>query len=450
MALRRIVHVAGGVALKRPVFLRFAASAPRLTEDVAVEFRALGLRAELAAAVESLGLNTTTGIQTAAFPLVAGGHDAVLGAGTGTGKTLAYLLPVLQQLKTAEEAGGSSAVLPHRPPALVLVPSHELALQVLGVLKALAHHAKFRSAAISRKKVPDTPLDIVVSTPSRLLEARKRNQIFLSAVQHVVLDEVDTLLDPSFESETLGVLLSCKPTFLGRNNPNNRNAQCIAVGATLKAHTVDVLQRAMPEAKWVMSPSLHTAPASIRHKFVQITAGTTKFEALVDFLRYAPYRQIMIFVNKIETAVWLGRTLQEGSVACALLHGGLPRSVRMDELFKFRSGALSVLVCTDIASRGIDLEELDCVVMYDFPKTVSEYLHRAGRTGRAGKEGFVVSLVSKGERKFAHAVRQDLSAKAPQQGLYREAHKRARASKTKARLPAPVSANRSRGSRTRR
>mmetsp|Transcript_34078 Transcript_34078/g.55196 ORF Transcript_34078/g.55196 Transcript_34078/m.55196 type:complete len:565 (-) Transcript_34078:155-1849(-) len=368
-------------------------------------FSSLGLRSEVVNAVNGLGISTPTDIQEKAIPQILKGKDVVLFAQTGTGKTLGYLLPVIDQLRQEEESGEITR-LENRPRALVIVPNRELALQVLSVGKSLSHLVKFRSIALigGQKEKPQTtalsiPHDLLIATPGRLLEHRKKGHVFFTQVRHVVIDEADTLLDAEFFKEVKELITPIK----GNMEHREQETQFIFASATLSSQVKSLLKQEFPVATVIEAKGAHRNVKHLRQSFVDVPVNG-KQEALLTAIRNSSAQHVLVFCNTISSARSTEHFLRESGHSTANYHGGILPREREAEFGKFQSGQARILVCTDIASRGLDTTQVSHVIMFDFPRSAIDYIHRAGRTGRAGSIGLVTNLVTKHDKPLVAAI----------------------------------------------
>lgn len=382
-------------------------------------FAALGIRSELCTALNEFGITNPTKVQQRGIPAILGGVDIILGAATGSGKTYAYLLPVISMMKVAEEmrgVGDPPLRVAHRPRSIVLLPTRELAEQVLSVSKALSHRAKFRvlgtnsgTGSTGLKKLKDvlarSPTDILVSTTGRLIQLLDAKVVDLRSVKHVIIDEVDTLFDEGFGPELDRILQICR----SRGNAAER-PQFIAVGATHPNAAEKLYKLQFPSAKRI-NVDLHVAPPGLDARFIHTTPDR-KLQELTALLgeskKHGHLRggRIIIFCNTIDSARFVEHFLSESGYTTASVHGNIPPHRRQEEFQAFKNSKVQLLVCTDVAARGLDNLDVAHVVLFDFPTSAVDYIHRAGRTARAGAKGRVTSFVLKRDLALARAVEQ--------------------------------------------
>lgn len=383
-------------------------------------FEELGVGQELLDALREMNIHQPTEIQTMAMPEVMRGGDVLLASHTGSGKTLAYLLPLVQKLKD-EERDGTTTRNRH-PRALVMGPTRELTHQVLQVTKSLAHHAKFRSAGISgggklkvQKEALMNPLDLVVGTPGRILQHVEDGNLFLGDMKYLILDEADTMFDAGFGPEIRKIIRPLK-------SREKEDGQCVLVSATLTQPVQKLLAQEFPSMRTVFTDTLHKSVAEAKHSFVQVPASENKLRMLEDLIRGDVQRgkRVMVFCNTVGSCRAVDHHLQEGGFRTVNYHGDMPREDRTASLKEFAvdEAAVPILVCTDLAARGLDFDKsVEHVIMFDFPLNPVDYIHRTGRTARAGGRGRITSLVIKRDLVLAQRIEQAIRENAPLDAL---------------------------------
>ncbi len=369
-------------------------------------FESLGLAPALLRALAEQGYATPTPIQSAAIPLVLEGHDLMAGAQTGTGKTAAFALPLLQKL------GVDSAAQNHkpqrRPRALILTPTRELAAQVHDNLRSYGKHLQVRTAAVfggvgmgGQIQTLRRGMDIVVATPGRLIDHMQRRNVDLSGIEILVLDEADRMLDMGF-MPALKQILAVLP----------RDRQTLLFSATLAPEIKALAAQFMHDPKSVQIATAHSVAAGVSHRVHPVDAGR-KRELLLDLLAADSRRQTLVFARTKHGSDKLCKFLGQHGFRVAAIHGNKSQGQRTRALADFKHGKTTVLVATDIAARGLDIAQLPAVVNYDLPMVAQDYVHRIGRTGRAGAEGLALSLVSREEegllRDIRRLLKQDLA-----------------------------------------
>ena len=348
-------------------------------------FISLGLAPTLAQAAAELGFTAPTPIQLEAIPAVLGGADLLATAQTGSGKTAAFALPLLQRLQSGP------VHTPRRVRALVLVPTRELAAQVGEVLRSLAQHLPSRPRiAVAFGGVSINPqlmalrggADVMVATPGRLLDLVEHNALRLSAVELLVLDEADRLLDLGFADELDRVLalLPAKRQNLFFSATFPPAVEALAGGLLRDPQRVDV-------------PAPAQAEAVVLQRAIAVDASR-RTQLLRQLIKDNGWERVLVFVATQYAAERLASKLHHGDLFATSFHGGLSQGARKQALQEFKEKRWDVVVTTDLAARGIDIAQLPVVVNFDLPRSAVDYVHRIGRTGRAGESGLAVSFVS--------------------------------------------------------
>jgi ATP-dependent RNA helicase RhlE len=355
-------------------------------------FVSLGLSPSLSHPLARLGYTTPTPVQLTSIPIVLSGRDLLARAQTGTGKTAAFGLPMIDRLRVP---GGSPAGVrkPRGPRGLVLVPTRELALQVHRSLATYGVPANLRVTALfggvsigPQKKELQRGTDIIVATPGRLLDHLQQRTVDLSGVQVLTLDEADRMLDMGF-LPPLRRILAVLP----------RDRQTLLFSATMSQDVVRLSadftrdpQRVDVSEGQVMAPTVTHCAHPV--------ADQRKSDLLTHILMRPPIGQALVFCRTKHRSNRVGQYLERAGVKTAVIHGNKSQGARTRALGDFKAGRVNVLVATDIAARGLDIVQLPLVVNFDLPLVAEDYIHRAGRTGRAGLAGRAVSLVSPGDR----------------------------------------------------
>ena len=348
-------------------------------------FASLGLRSELVRAVAEEGYDVPTPIQRETIPLALTGRDVVGSAQTGTGKTAAFLLPILNRLAHEHEPS-------HRLRALILVPTRELAEQVLERARAYGRHLHLRAAAIyggvgmePQTQAVRRGVDIVIATPGRFLDHMGRGHLDLSRVEVLVLDEADRMLDMGFAPDVRRILDAL---------PKVR--QTLLFSATI-SDDVDRLARRALQTHAAVETDRRASPAEgIEHGIFAVDKLLKK-DALVSILKLDFMRRVLVFTRTKYGADKLARHLKHEGVPAAAMHGDKAQSTRLRTLEEFREGGIRILVATDLAARGIDVDDIELVVNCDVPTDPEIYVHRVGRTARAGAQGLALTLMSPDE-----------------------------------------------------
>jgi ATP-dependent RNA helicase RhlE len=356
----------------------------RLQELHFMSFTSLGLAPELLRALSDEGYTTPTPIQLQAIPLVLEGRDLLAAAQTGTGKTAAFVLPILQKL-------AAGRAIP--PRALILVPTRELAAQVADSVQAYGRHLHQRSAVIfggvgiyPQIEKLRRGVDLIVATPGRLLDHLQQRTVDLSGIETLVLDEADRMLDMGFIRDIrrlIAVLPKQRQTLLfsATFNPEIR-----ALAETLLRNpaTVEVAPR-------------NTTAAQITQR-VHPVDKSRKTALIAHLVTSGDWHQVLVFTRTKHGANRLAEQLADVGINTAAIHGNKSQSARTKALSDFKTGKVRLLVATDIAARGIDIDQLPYVINHELPNVPEDYVHRIGRTGRAGSSGEAISLVSAEER----------------------------------------------------
>jgi ATP-dependent RNA helicase RhlE len=348
-------------------------------------FSALGLMPTLAQAAAEQGFASPTPIQQQAIPVVLQGADLLATAQTGSGKTAAFSLPLLQRL----QAGPVHT--PRRVRALVLVPTRELAAQVGEVLRSLAQQLPSRPRiAVAFGGVSINPqlmalrggADVMVATPGRLLDLVEHNALRLAAVEVLVLDEADRLLDLGFADELDRVLALL---------PEQR--QNLFFSATFPPAVQTLASGLLRDPRRVDVPAPAQAEAMVLQRAIAVDAGR-RTQLLRKLIQDNGWARVLVFVATQYSAERVAAKLHHGDLYATSFHGGLSQGARKQALQEFKEKRWDVVVTTDLAARGIDIAQLPVVVNYDLPRSAVDYVHRIGRTGRAGESGLAVSFVS--------------------------------------------------------
>jgi ATP-dependent RNA helicase RhlE len=358
-----------------------------------VSFSDLKLAPQILKALTEAGYVTPTPIQAQAIPLALEGHDLMAGAQTGTGKTAAFALPMLQKLLPHASASTSPAKHPVR--ALILVPTRELAVQVEESVKAYAKHTSLRSLVVYggvdiKTQTPHlkTGVEILVATPGRLLDHIEQKTVQLNQVQMLVLDEADRMLDMGF-MPALKRILALLP----------RQRQSLMFSATFSNEIKKLSEDFMNYPTLIEVARSNASAENITQK-VYLVEQSGKHQLLAQLLRGDDAKQVIVFTKTKLTASRLAKQLQREGVSADAIHGDKSQLERMQALDAFKQGRVAVLIATDVAARGLDIDSLPMVINYEIPHAAEDYVHRIGRTGRAGASGTAISLVSPEEEKY--------------------------------------------------
>ena len=375
-----------------------------------MQFSELGLCDELLRAVAEQGYTEPTPIQAKAIPAVLLGKDVMGAAQTGTGKTAGFTLPLLQRLKQH----ASTSVSPARHPvrALILTPTRELAAQVFESVRAYSKYIPLRSTVVfgGVDIAPQTRdlragVEILVATPGRLLDHVQQKTVSLNQVEFLVLDEADRMLDMGFmpDIKRILALLPAKRQSLLFSATFSDEIRRLADGLLKEPVTLEVARR-------------NSVTETVTHA-VYRTPDTRKRELLARLVIERDLKQVLVFVRTRLGASRLAHQLVKDGIDATAIHSNRTQQERMDALAGFKEGKVRVLVATDIAARGLDIEQLPSVINYELPHTPEDYVHRIGRTGRAGQSGEAISLVSDHEREYLERIERLLKAKIIEQTL---------------------------------
>ncbi len=347
-------------------------------------FETLGLSPALLRALADNSYTTPTPIQVEAIPLALAGHDLMGGAQTGTGKTAAFSLPLLQRLSKTTPPNG-----PRKPRALILTPTRELAVQVADSLKTYGRHLRLNVTAIyggagmgPQVEQLRRGTDILVACPGRLLDHMERGTAKLDAVEVLVLDEADRMLDMGF--------LPAIKRVLGRV-PKDR--QTLLFSATFEDRIKALAMEFMRSPKQVQVTARNTIAETIVHRAHPVD-NARKRDLLVEILAKRHTDQVLVFGKTKHGCNRLAEQLEKSGLSAVAIHGNKSQAQRQKALNLFKAGKARVLVATDVAARGLDIPNLPLVINHDLPMVAEDYIHRIGRTGRAGAQGEALSLVS--------------------------------------------------------
>ncbi|CAM2100935.1 unnamed protein product [Caretta caretta] len=370
-------------------------------------FQALGLGPALVSALRSLSVTQPTAVQRRAIPALLRGGNALCAAETGSGKTLAYLLPLFQKLLSRPALGPA---WPPSPRSLVLLPSRELAEQVRSVASSLGRSLGLRvreigggrgMASVKNQLRSDPDADLLVSTPGALCKALRKRMVRLERLCCLVLDEADTLLDSSFLDLVEEVLMQAPIAHSPKEVVDQWDikTQLVIVGATFPEGLGQLLSKVTDLGHFITltSQNLHHLLPHVKQKFIRLKGSDKSSELLQLIKDQGPSSgAVLVFCNNASTVNWLGYILDDHKIKHLRLQGQMPAAMRAGIFTTFQKGQRDVLICTDLASRGLDTSRVELVVNYDFPSTLQDYLHRVGRVGRVGSKvpGTVVSFVT--------------------------------------------------------
>jgi ATP-dependent RNA helicase RhlE len=358
---------------------------PALHDPTPIEFTTLPLDPRLRQAVGDRGFDRTTPVQSAVFPLVLAGSDVIACAQTGTGKTAAFLLPIMQRLLERRDDGAAPAGTTR---VLVLAPTRELAVQIEDDFLGFAYHTSLSGAAVYGGVDGDPQAfalrngaDVIVATPGRMLDHLSTGAANFDGVEFLVLDEADRMLDMGFWPDVRRIVSTL---------PANR--QTLMFSATMSTDVTELASQIMRQPKYVQIGEARGPASTITH-IAHMVARAEKIDWLAGFLR-RQREPSLIFVRTKRWADRLGERLAAKGIRCASLHADRSQSQRTAAVEGFKGGRYKVLVATDIAARGLDIDGIGHVINYEVPDSPDMYVHRVGRTGRADATGTALTLVA--------------------------------------------------------
>ena len=353
-----------------------------------MNFQELGLPANLMQAIEKAGFQTPTEIQAKTIPLVLQGKDLIAQSATGSGKTLAFGAGIIQN---AQKGRGLQA--------LVLTPTRELAEQVMQALQKFCRHqldiqAIYGGVGIGPQIRQLPHADVVVATPGRMLDHLERRTVRLDQVHTLVLDEADRTIDMGFIRDVERILKEC---------PKNR--QTMLFSATLAPEIQHIARKHM-QTPLTIKAETFVDPKKLTQIYYNVPRNQ-KLSLLVHLLQKETTGLVMIFCNTRRITDFVTKALRQNSIEATAIHGGLTQNKRSNTLERFHSQRTQVLVCTDVASRGLDIPNVSHIYNYDLPADPKQYIHRIGRTARAGKEGRVINLLSPEDHEAFYLVQRE-------------------------------------------
>jgi len=351
-------------------------------------FSELGLSPALQTAIQRANYDTPYPIQVKAIPAVLQQKDILGLAPTGSGKTAAYILPILQQLLQQE------APRDRQVPVLVLVPTRELAIQVAEVTENFSRFlprrikslAIFGGVSINPQMMKLGGVEVLIATPGRLIDLVGRNSVGISRIHTLVIDEADKLLQMGFREE-MDHLLELTP----------KKKQTLLFSATQDQELASLIQQLLKNPVEIQVAPTDFTPDAIHQEAYRVSAET-KGPFLRQLIQSGDWKQILVFASSIRTADNMVVKLNKNGINAVAFHGDKSQGARTEALAKFKSGKTRVLVATDLAARGIDIQGLPLVINYELPRSPKDYIHRIGRTGRAGATGHAISLITPEEQ----------------------------------------------------
>jgi ATP-dependent RNA helicase RhlE len=348
-----------------------------------MNFDRLGLSDSILNAIEEIGYKTATPIQIKAIPAILNGRDVMAAAQTGTGKTAAFVLPVLEKISKAQKVQSNQAR------ALILTPTRELAIQIgeniqkYGKNASVTSHVVFGGVKINPQMMKlRSGVDLLVATPGRLLDLHQKNAIKFEQLEFLIFDEADKMLDLGFSDEIDEIL-----SFLPKRRQN------LMFSATFSDTIRKLAKSMMRNAIEISVDPPNSTTSTVEHWLCSVDANKKK-SVLTHLINDNNWNHLLVFVKTKLSANHLAKHLDNKGKKVAAIHGDKTQAMRTNAISDFKDGTIQILIATDIVARGLDIKELPVVVNYDLPKVKEDYIHRIGRTGRAGLKGQAVSLVS--------------------------------------------------------
>ena len=371
-------------------------------------FSSLGLLPTLIHALNEHGYQQPTPIQQAAIPAVLAGKDVMAGAQTGTGKTAAFALPVLQLLMNRDDSDSDTSPV-KAVKALVLTPTRELAQQVHRSFQTYRGESHLTAALAyggvslnPQLKALQSGADILVATPGRLLDLMQKNAVNLSTLQHLIFDEADRMLDMGFITDIQRIM---------KRVPSDR--QTLLFSATFNDEVFSLSKTLLKKPELIEVDARNTAASSVE-QMVYVVDEDRKRELLSYMIGSKNWHQVLIFVRTKQGADALAKEMKKDGIEAVAIHGDKSQGARERGLAEFKEGKIRALIATDVASRGLDIQQLQYVVNYELPYIAEDYIHRIGRTGRAGSNGLAISMISLGEEYLLEEIEAILDTRLPQ------------------------------------
>jgi ATP-dependent RNA helicase RhlE len=374
----------------------------------ATSFAELGLVPELLRAVAEAGYTTPTPIQVQAIPVILAGNDVMGGAQTGTGKTAGFALPILQKLLPTANSSPSPARHPVR--ALILTPTRELAVQVEESMRTYGKHTNLRSTVVYggvdiKQQLPIVRggVEILVATPGRLLDHIEQKSVYLGQVEIFVLDEADRMLDMGFIPD-IKRIMALLPATAKRQN--------LLFSATFSGEIKRLADQLLNAPQLIEVAKRNTAAETVTQSAYKVPAEA-KRGLLLHLVHSRSLNQVLCFMRTKHGTSRLARQLEKDGLITDAIHGDKSQQMRMEALQAFKDGKLQVLVATDVAARGLDIDDIPLVINYELPHIPEDYIHRIGRTGRAGASGEAISFVAPEEERYLAEIERLLKKKVP-------------------------------------
>jgi ATP-dependent RNA helicase DeaD len=357
------------------------------------QFEKLGISKEVLSVLSEIGFKTPSEIQEKTIPLALAGKDIIGGSATGSGKTLAFSCPIIENIKSNKKVQ-----------ALVLTPTRELADQISDSIIQFSKNKNLKITAVYGGVNMEQQIrrikysDVIVGTPGRILDHLKRRTLNLDYVKFLVLDEVDRMFDMGFSNDVENILHQCP-----------RNRQTMMFSATISAD-VEFLAKKHTKDPIKISAESYVDASKLKQIYYDVQQNK-KFSLLVHLLKKESQELIMVFCNTRRNVDFVFENLNNKGIKAEAIHGGLSQNNRTRVLNEFKEKRVKVLICTDVAGRGLDIKGVSHIYNYNIPKVNTDYIHRIGRTARAGEDGKVVNIISSDDYMFFRKVMEDRKVK---------------------------------------
>jgi superfamily II DNA/RNA helicase len=387
-----------------------------------IMFSELNLCSEIVKAINEIGYKTPTPIQKEVIPKIIEGFDLRASAPTGTGKTAAFILPAINRLMTPSTIKGNG------PRVLILVPTRELALQIMTQAKKYSKNISFIKTICIYGGVPyfeqnkdlRSRHDILVATPGRLIDHMERGKIDFSRIEQFILDEADRMLDMGFIEPVKHIAEA-----IGKDH------QTLMFSATLQGEVLRLSESLLKNPLEIKVISNIEENKNIEQKLLYVSNIHHKYELLFDLLHEPEFQQVLIFTSTKRLADELAIKLKENDFQAAALHGDMNQRKRTNTIMQMRKGKIKVLVATDVAARGIDVRSITHVINFDLPQIAEDYVHRIGRTGRAGAKGIALSFVSPRDSRMVREIEKFIGQRIDKKGESNDQNKKSFFSESK-------------------
>ncbi|MFT6408267.1 MAG: superfamily II DNA/RNA helicase [Arenicella sp.] len=363
-------------------------------KGISMNFASLDLAPDLQKGIDACGYKKMTPVQEQAIIPARQGKDILAIAQTGTGKTAAFAIPILQRMTDSATEQNQT-----NPRALILTPTRELAEQLARTIGAYAEFLPLKVGAVfggtkltGEASKLKAGIDVLIATPGRLLEHIVERNVTLTEVEYVVLDESDRMLDMGFISDVQTILQRTR-----------KKRQTSLFSATLSPAVNELSHKILHNHIEIRTTKVNTAAETVEH-VVYPVEERRKIDLFKDLLAKHNWYQVLVFTSTTHQADKLQKALREEKVSCAVCHGDKRQNARRRALADFRSAKIQVLIATEVAARGLDIPDLDFVLNYNLPYLAEDYVHRIGRTGRAGKKGYAISFVSREEERTLESI----------------------------------------------